>query len=167
MARFVSGRLPKERMKSFVKLIAIAHLSASAFSAEAVWSVTEERNPLDGGILGVAQVEVDELRIMVRCESAQKWIEARLFSDHDLEAYSQQLTWQFDGTAIRSASWGRSPNGRSLIAPLQVQSEFIRGLRAHRTLELSLQHRAGHMEHVSIPLNGSSAAIGRAVSSCQ
>lgn len=170
---FMLPRRPiMDYMKSLLRFVAVAHLSSSAFGAEIAWSVTEERNPLSGGVLGVAQVQVDTVKIMVRCESSQKWIEVRVFPDRDIEVYGQQLTWQFDRTPERSASWMWSPNGRSLIAPLELQDEFIRRLRAHRVLNLSLQRDAGEgdtgeVEQFAVPLNGSSAAIARAVRSCR
>ncbi len=163
----MSGRLTMKCLKSLVRLLAVAHLSSSAYGAEAVWTASEERNPLSGGVLGVAQVKANAMKLMVRCESSQKWVEVRLFSDRDLDAYSQQLTWQFDRTANRSASWSRSPNGRSLVAPMKLQAEFIRRLRAHRVLHLSLENDTGNTEQFAIPLTGSSAAIAKAVRNCE
>jgi hypothetical protein len=128
----MSSRSAMKCLKDLAKLLALAHLSSSALSAEVVWSVSGGAQSPQWGVLGVAQVEVDAMKIMVRCESSQKWVEVRLFLDRNLDTYSQQVTWQFDRTANRSASWNRSPNGRSLIAPMnaakRVHSRIARSI---------------------------------------
>jgi hypothetical protein len=167
MLFMMSVRMTMKCLRRLARFIALAHLSSSAFGSEVAWSVLEERNPLSGGVLGVAEVELDTMKIMVRCESSQNWVEVRLFADRNLDAYSQQVTWQFDRAANRSAFWNRSPNGRSLIAPMNLRNEFIRGLRQHRMLNLTLQKDTGDIEQFTMPLNGSSAAIATAMRSCE
>ncbi len=42
----------RQRLRSLVRLVAVAHSSSSALGADIAWSVPDERNPLWGGVHG-------------------------------------------------------------------------------------------------------------------
>ena len=134
---------------------------------EKAWQFSQEPNPVSGGTIYRAQAELPELRASVRCSSINPRIEVRFFMSRDRLERFDSVRWQFDGTRSRSDKWPRSSNGRSLILPSQSRDSFLRKLKAHNFLYLTITSTDGDDTPLEIPLSGSSAAISRVTDHCK
>lgn len=121
-------------------------------------------DPVNGGSLGVAQIDTPQATLAVRCNGATRLSEVRLFyPDADnVEA----VRWRFDNSRARTGRWLASPNGRSLVVPPVLQDEFLRGLRVGRQLKLQLTSADGATTDLALPLNESAVAIYHALVPC-
>lgn len=134
-------------------------LAGPALAQESSWQSTEQRDPINGGTLSIAERQVEGARIMVRCESSGRWLEVRVFFDQPVAEPS--VTWQFDQTYPRTQRWLRSPNNLSLIVPQSLRDDFLFRLQVYRNLALTVDGR-----QLRIPLNGSARAIAQATATC-
>jgi hypothetical protein len=152
----------------FIALLTSGTVAAAAVAVadEKIWSYSQERNPVSGGIIYRAQAELTELRASVSCSTVNPLIEVRFFLNRDTLENFERVRWQFDNTRSRSDKWPRSANGRSLILPRQSRDPFLNQLKAYNALSMTIVSANGDEILFEIPLSGSSAAISRVLERC-
>lgn len=130
------------------------------------WDAAREGDPFGSGIIGVARVQADGVSAMVRCSSSPNRVEVRFFLDRAVVSGTAAVAWRFDTGERRTRAWTKSPNGHSLVVPRELQGSFVEQLRREDMLYLYVGDLNGAEQEVVVPLRGSSAAIGRALSWC-
>jgi len=137
------------------------------------WLVQRYSDPMHkaGFVASTSQVSdaednrSEQITVIVRCWSATREIDVRFMTDDDRRFTSDEVRWQFDKGALRTAQWRTSPRGNAMVVPEPTRRDLLRGMRNGRTLVVYLQLNEDH--RYRIELAGASASIGEVETDCR
>ncbi len=137
------------------------------------WQVQRYTDPMHkaGVVASTSQSSAVEdndfpkITVVVRCWSATQEIDVRFMTDDDRRFTSDDVKWQVDRNAPRSARWRTSPRGNAIVVPERMRRDMLRGMRKGK--ELILQVQLSEDRRYRISLAGSSVSIGEVESGCQ
>lgn len=141
-------------------------LTVAGLLEAATWEARTIPNPVTGGVVNLAEVEVRDVKVSVRCDTPGGLTSVRFFLDSGVVKATGESIWQFDSQPPEVGRWIRSANWASLVVPVAIQERFIRRLKAYRTLLITLRDGRGGDFSAVIPLQGSSEVISKALRDC-
>lgn len=153
-------------------IIAVASPSVAAPETfETDWLVQRYADPMHkaGVVASTGQEsEIDDalppVSVVVRCWSATNEIDVR-FMTHDGRSFtSDEVRWQFDRGANRSARWRLSPRGNAMVVTDATRRDLLQGMRNGKELVLFLP--LNQEQRYRFSLAGSSRSIGEIQTLC-
>lgn len=146
---------------------------AAPETSETDWLVQRYSDPMHkaGVVASTSQdSEIEDtgfptVSVVVRCWSATNELDVRFVTRDSGSFTSDEVRWQFDKGANRSARWRMSPRGNAMVVTDPTRRELLQGMRTGKELNLFLPLNEEHRYRFS--LAGSSHSIGEVQTLCQ